>query len=191
VFADALEGDRDDASLPASCGFDPADHRFLAEVAALPLPAFDWTTWCKQTLVRVQKTKLRMPEAGMYDLTHALLYATAFGDRAIGLSNPESAEVAHTVQRMLVRSVHRESWDIVGELLICLDLLAASGSTVYEAADRAFHCAVRSDGAVVAHGRLPAYSVSGDETRGRQCDLSCFYHTTLVSLLHCAVRLQQ
>lgn len=98
----------------------PGAPAYAGEFAGGPIGA----QWAHAILSDSAMPALQLPEGDGYELTHAVMYAGDFGPLS-------SAEATSRVQAALAEE---QDWDLVGEYLICLQLLGEPGDTAtYEA----------------------------------------------------------
>ncbi|AUX46567.1 uncharacterized protein SOCE26_080730 [Sorangium cellulosum] len=150
----------------------------------------DWAALCREHVLSREACVDSLDVKTTYRVTHALFYATDFGNQALPLPKGEADRVAGVVERLLHRYHLRGKWDVVGELLINLVCLGRHGSALYDRALRAF------TGARLPGGAIPMnrdFEQEFHAAEGRMPDSEVFrwcHHPTLVELVHCAAALR-
>jgi hypothetical protein len=126
-----------------------------------------------------------------YAFTHAIFFVTDFGREPFCLSNVDLAYLNAALPRLLEYYLRKRNWDLVAELLICLQATGLAGVSAYNAGWDLLLSAQEEDGSFPGP--------TGDQRRrlwaeveGRNDDgdvawrrFYSNYHTTLVSLMAC------
>jgi hypothetical protein len=144
----------------------------------------NWRPLMKATLLLQQVAPWGFDDESAYAVTHTLFYLTDFGRRAAPLKPIEYNQVRNLVDSLLLHYWRTGNWDLVGELLICLNCLPLCHSEIGFGASRAFHGAWETDGAMPPDAVIvPQHGIpDGDDSRFTRC-----YHPTLVALLYSAI----
>jgi hypothetical protein len=120
-----------------------------------------------------------------YRISHAAFYITDFGNQDPPVDDDGERLVSAT-EDLLGRSVAREAWDLVCELLLALSCLDRPGAAHRRAA-RELCATRRRDGTLpadgVAAGRRPPADPGESFRRS--------YHTTMVDVMRCALALRK
>ena len=116
-----------------------------------------------------------------YSVTHTVLYASSFGLETVRAEWPFLSAAVAFAESALVRFCRRRDWDLVGELLICLNLLPGADRVLIERAESCFMGAIREDGGVFA-SEATAKAVGAMSPLTRSADFDATYHTTLVAM---------
>lgn len=150
-----------------------------------------WAELYRNTTLSQDVRLAYIDREGAYSITHTLFYLADFGNRPMPLPPDEAARAVAVVECLLLHYWRVTQWDLVGELLIGLNCLAARDSAVSRGAARAFAHAQFPNGAVPAEmlDAAPAPSTAAGEEEARH--FRACYHTTLVNVLYCATALSR
>ncbi|AQT72958.1 MULTISPECIES: DUF6895 family protein [Streptomyces] len=149
------------------------DHAYFARATGtvdVPQAAFD--ELLGRTFAARSACRLLLDREATYALTHALLYAGAFGQERV----PRDAlpNVAAIVDSMTIDCAVQEEYDMLGELLTCGLVLEDCRPDVRALALPIFLQSLDATGSLMPNGRETERSFA-----------AC-YHTTLVGLILCA-----
>lgn len=119
----------------------------------------------------------------IYALTHVLFYLTDFGAHPCGLDVARQRGVVNLVLTLLVACLDRDDFDLVGELLLCAEVLGEGKNWLVGYAWRAMAEAQRSDGAVPSpvHDATIVPRVHGEKRRAYV--FGTCYHSTMVAAM--------
>jgi hypothetical protein len=164
-------------------------HRVMEERLALDwaglrhdLPA--WEQLVAGSLPAAEPNAVFLGEAAAYQLTHVVLYLTAFGSRAPACAVGDAAGHRDLLTALLVRFTARAHWDLVAELLVSWMALGLGPSGVCDAAWQRLLDEVAPDGSLHAVG-----DGQGPDP-GSQQWFYTRYHTTLVAIIAAETWLQ-
>ena len=127
---------------------------------------------------------------GAYAITHTIFYLTDMGNWGLQY-NEKKKQIKSLIESLLVRYLRKQHWDLVGELLLNLDVIQAGDSAIQANAEHIFYRNMRDDGAI------PADDIGAQEMQNcpeEEMDKVFFrvcYHSTLVSLLRSFTRLRR
>ena len=157
-------------------------HRVMEECLALewagidhPLPP--WQALVAASLAAAAPNPLSMGEAAAYQLTHVVMYATAFGSRPPACGPEQLGGQRQRLATLMLRFVIRGHWDLVAELLLSWACLGLGPSEVCDAAWQALLEQVAPDGSIPA----VAPEAAGESEPGPW--FAARYHTTLVVVM--------
>lgn len=139
----------------------------------------NWIHLFNQTLLARCKDPLFLDDEAAYSITHTLFYLTDFGNHPLILSNMNSNRMTDIVECLLVHYLRVQNWDILGELLINLNVLSQQ-SPLYKEAAKGFLQAWNEDGSVPPKALF----------RKEKDDFWTCYHTTLVGMLFCGTAIK-
>ncbi len=150
-----------------------------------------WLRLYRDTVLARSRSPVHLDQDAAYSVTHTLFYLTDMGNRPAPFEAREVDRVTGLVECLLVHYWRLAHWDLVGELLVCLNCLHKWDSDLDAQAAKGFLRAWRSDGAVPAERRAAeetrAACGAGQEERAfREC-----YHTTLVGVFYCCTGLNE
>jgi hypothetical protein len=137
-----------------------------------------WTGLC-QSYVSVldEQPAASTTKENVYELTHAVFYATDFGNHQVSLEAQQRAQALRVMNRLLSYWSSVGDWDITSELLASLNCLGANNI----AAAGALAKARLHDGGIPVDCTMAAQTSEQEKTFWR-CR-----HTTLIDALRCAI----
>jgi len=150
-----------------------------------------WHRLYRRTCVGRTRAPLYLDYVSAYSVTHTIFYLTDFGHRRPAFAEKESVRVRDVVEYLLIHYWRLGNWDLVGELLINLECLEATDSCIYAECSTAFQAVWLSDGAVVGDAAGQSAPPHAHSLSGGAAQFKCYYHTTLVGALYCAVVLSR
>jgi hypothetical protein len=149
----------------------------------------NWNSLYRRTSLGKAKTLSYFSIDDDYAVTHTLFYLTDFGLRQLPLSKYEVDKINDVVNSLVIHYWRLCNWDLLGELLIVLELLHSSNSWIYSGASGSFQNAWLADGAVPpdCNGNDTG-TIANAETSVNVLPeyFRRHYHTTLVGALYCA-----
>jgi hypothetical protein len=163
--------------------FERVPYRHLDLVHTLELAGIDWPgpgleTAIPLTLLAADPNALELSTSDTYAITHAIFYATDFGQRAI--AGP-TGQVVALLEECLVMALGASDADLVGELLMCLTCMRAAPSAVAQAARGWLQAWQEPDGRLEGPaGVIPQRLTDADPAWG---SWATAYHTTIVAAL--------
>ncbi|MGO4258233.1 DUF6895 family protein [Marmoricola sp. RAF53] len=158
-------------------------HHYMIERTVLDWGGFrhalpDLGELTAQSLLFRRPDALFMTRTTAYELTHDIMFGYTLGERDANELAAEYDGLRQVLSDALVRFGRERHWDLVGELLMCWDILVLPRDGIYEAGWRAFTGAQHADGSVIAV-EVPAGSAADALEEGRK-RFDARYHTTLV-----------
>lgn len=125
-----------------------------------------------------------------YAFTHAIFFVTDFGRAPCWLSGNDLAYLSTALPRLLEYYLRKGNWDLVAELLICLQAIGSAGVYAYTEGWRLLISAQEDDGSFPGptdeqRGRLWAETEEHNDDDVEWRRFHDNYHTTLVTLLAC------
>ncbi len=163
--------------------FERVPYRHLDLVHTLELAGIDWPgpgleAAMPLTLLAADPNALELSTSDTYAITHAIFYATDFGQRAIAVP---TGQVVALLEECLVLALGASDADLVGELLMCLTCMRAAPSAVAQAARGWLQAWQEPDGRLEGPaGVIPQRLTDADPAWG---SWATAYHTTIVAAL--------
>jgi hypothetical protein len=143
-----------------------------------------WPELAASAMVSRRPDTLMLTARTAYQVTHDIMFLTGLDPRR-GLPEPSPLDVQaieHLLADLIVFYAGRRHWDLLGELLLCWDLLGLPPSRVQREGWSLFLAQQASDGSFAG----PSRSASDDDHRestGVEARFRQRYHTTLVAVL--------
>lgn len=155
------------------------EDRLALEWAGLRHSLPSWQVLARRSILGSKANPAFMDEIAAYQLTHVVMYLTAFGSRPPRPRVETDERSRQLMSTLLVRFVGQRHWDLVGELLLSWALLELGPSAVCDGAWSALLQEVGPDGSVTQPRS------EGDPEPGPEPDASFQdrYHPTLVIAL--------
>jgi hypothetical protein len=148
-----------------------------------------WASLYRRTCLGRARGPLYLDYVSAYSVTHTILYLTDFGHRPPAITQSELGRIRDVVEYLLIHYWRLGNWDLVGELLINLECLGITNSSLYAECAAAFQAAWLEDGAVSPDAAGSYASKWIDTPQQAAARFKRYYHTTLVGALYCAVTL--
>ncbi|HSG40652.1 MAG TPA: hypothetical protein VLE27_13510, partial [Thermoanaerobaculia bacterium] len=172
------------------------DHRRMDVSLHLEWGGFDhsWPSLeevYESSILRQDPSPLHLDENAVYAVTHIVMFLYGFGLREADVPHARSAAARRTLSELLVAACQEHHWDLLGELLLCLECAGFPPSPLFERGWRAFLAVQNENGAIPG----PESALAAGSSGGRplhadsaapdpQPDFFAHhYHTTLVGIL--------
>ena len=139
------------------------------------------------TLLASNPNTLELSRGDMYALTHAVFYASDFGQRPVPWpAGTDAQQVTRMLEGCLALTLSQSDADLVGEMLMSLQCIGAAPSCVQDEADEWLDSWQEVTGRLEGpQGILPPdLAMANPEWR----DWATAYHTTIVAVLAMLVR---
>lgn len=147
----------------------------------------------KSPLLRKRPSALFLDEATTYALTHLVMFITDFGVRRDTTASYPALLSVELFDGLIAAACLDRHWDLLGELLFCVEALGLPSSDVCEQGWSLFLALQHDDGSFPGPHRTPmAALLAGDDLcteEQREVEIAHHYHTTLVAWFAMANRL--
>jgi hypothetical protein len=164
-------------------------HHMMEERLCLELGSFTadlppWATLLERSVLGHTPPTAHLREVAAYQVTHVVLFLTAFGTRAPP-APIERAKVAGLLAELLVVCAADEHWDLVGELLLCWEALQLGDHAIVARSWRILLDQQSDDGSFP--GPKPP---TANEPTDQADRFAARYHTTLVVIMAVAAHVR-
>lgn len=164
--------------------------RLALESAHLPAPVSTRATAARASLVAREPCPLYLADTAIYELTHTIMFHEGYGIREP--DQPISGDIAGLrtlLAHLIVMKCREGHWDLLAELLYCWDCLRLPLIPVTHAAWISLLDAQKGCGGFSY--RSTASSSANSMPSAGSGSFQALYHTTLVALLACALKLHR
>lgn len=137
----------------------------------------------RRTGLAHQRSVVLADDDSAYALTHTILYLSDFGAQPIALPEPELRRIQPIIETLVVHYWRERHWDLVGELLLCSEIVGRPPRSLAGYAYKAFQDAHWEDGTIPGHADAGATLLLARDAGETARVFSGVYHTTIVSLI--------
>ncbi|WP_028296311.1 DUF6895 family protein [Olivibacter sitiensis] len=137
----------------------------------------------ERTFLSKMKNAVYIDNDSAYSITHTILYLSDFGLEYPMLLEPRKELVQSTIESLIVHYWRLGNWDILGELLLCAEIMGVSESSICPIATERFYSFHQTDGSINGRKDLSEDLIEASLNDDKKAIFSLCYHTTIVSLL--------
>lgn len=156
------------------------EDRLAVEWAGLRHPLPSWQALVGRSILGGSPNPVFLSESAAYQLTHVVIYLTAFGSRPPAARIDAVERQRQLITTLLVRFVAERHWDLVAELLLSWSSLALGPSPVCEGAWSQLLAQVEDGGSIAQPPRSGDPTEPAPEPGVRFLDR---YHPTLLTAI--------